>query len=670
MPAPHGSRAWLPASLPMLLLLLLLLLALCQPALGGVGNESAVAVAELQRDGVDDPADALHGPDELDLAHRKQFALIIDECIAVFLFGFLVVGVGMQYLVNYKDADIRSSVYKMISTTITIFCGVVITQAIFEFLIHQLLLSPQPRGLGLKEVGSKLAFAVGSSVFIFFLVLINFCSWLLWDSPIQLYAARNLLAHLCAFAGIRACDIVLAEVSFMKSLPLVLAAGLALAGIQVLLMAAASQGRDMLRRRGEKKVKGGSCGSRRGKAHEDEQEEEDHEEEPVWVEAAKEAEDEATVLISGFMASQVVCYLVMKEMIPTEAGPGEGTEFSEYLHKVNNPFQGLSLWTLLFFVMVFIMTYFRAICDLSGFAGRLMGNFHSWLTMAFAFCLLRLSTWLAINRWHNHSDLAYVICAMILSVLCIIAMIIIDAVADRIFELQRRGHHHNVAECGCTPTAAARGDDCSHASSLHLVAADEEGDSYRRVGEAGSRTDGSPAEASSREEADSLSPRASTAADRQRQLRNFIHRHLHNSRNTEKALRTVIAGLGIVIGLSWEIAFNVAEETIALQMNVFKKHPVLMKNGVAMALVAFILPGWMKFIAPMSLMHRDWHQKRIDQELEAEAMHPDLVPNSSLCVRKLVCALCCCCCGGCPSTQEAKGAASENDSNSDDSSSP
>eukprot|EP00435_Cladocopium_sp_Y103_P002148 s4779_g1.t1 len=51
---------------------------------------------------------------------------------ALLLIGFLIIFVGILYLVNCTDEDIRAAIWGMINTTVSIFCAATFDNAVFR----------------------------------------------------------------------------------------------------------------------------------------------------------------------------------------------------------------------------------------------------------------------------------------------------------------------------------------------------------------------------------------------------------------------------------------------------------------------------------------------------------------------------------------------------------
>lgn len=86
----------------------------------------------------------------------------------------------------------------------------------------------------------------------------------------------------------------------------------------------------------------------------------------------------------------------------------------------------------------------------------------------------------------------------------------------------------------------------------------------------------------------------------------------------EAVLRRLITGLGLLVGLSWDKAFDVAELGIVYGFeNSFARRPVISRVALALGLVAFILPAWVWYIVPYAQMSEARWIELIIREREA-----------------------------------------------------
>ena len=89
--------------------------------------------------------------------------------------------------------------------------------------------------------------------------------------------------------------------------------------------------------------------------------------------------------------------------------------------------------------------------------------------------------------------------------------------------------------------------------------------------------------------------------------------------NWENVLRTLIQGFGLLVGLSWDKAFDVAEFGIVFGFeNTLTKRPVISRIVLGLSLVAFVLPAWIWYVVPLAQMSEAEIEAIIDEEIMRE----------------------------------------------------
>lgn len=80
-------------------------------------------------------------------------------------------------------------------------------------------------------------------------------------------------------------------------------------------------------------------------------------------------------------------------------------------------------------------------------------------------------------------------------------------------------------------------------------------------------------------------------------------------------LRIILNSLGFLMALSWDKAFESAEETVAhyLEKECHFKHEVILKVLMAVILAGFLLPAWMKYIVPATMKEHSEHRLEIER---------------------------------------------------------
>eukprot|EP00971_Amphidinium_carterae_P042670 838746-Amphidinium_carterae.1 len=96
------------------------------------------------------------GEEAAEEAGEAKADLTVEDVVfnlAVSVVIFFGVDLGLLYVMKYRDKDIRSYVYRMISSTLSIFMAVMINAAIFSLIVEQFVPAAPPRGLGLHLEG-------------------------------------------------------------------------------------------------------------------------------------------------------------------------------------------------------------------------------------------------------------------------------------------------------------------------------------------------------------------------------------------------------------------------------------------------------------------------------------------------------------------------------------
>jgi len=535
---------------------------------------------------------------------KETQATVLSKTVAACLFGFLFVNMALLYLVHWKDADIRVQVYKMVCVTISIFCAVLLNQAIEVFLLEQVIPTPFPRGFGVK-VTEPIEIAVGLGVTLFMFASISFLCFRFREQKTYLYAIKNIVGHLCAFAAIFCFGklqqaewllpgfhpiIRMSLVFFMAQFLLFVSRlssirvrdswgkGVASEGFQEALPSSPSvvtvepagepavepeSGPDSSPlaspreetpcipeiRPGDKSPARSSMTTRQILL--EMEEEESQETVGNWTDAAEEGEDEAWVVSATFLTNQIICYAIMGEI------PGiEGDQVQHTQSEVNR------LW---YFVVLFlfcsgIMTCVRVntVGMKDAWALRITRNWQMMAAISMMWCLFRIGDW-QTQIWTDYNKpLAHPIGAFAMSMLSVCVIVLLDAVADKLPSCLRLLQPKPIG----VGTVVV----CENEASQKSMADQEKEEKIVR---------------------------GTTAV--------------------ELTLRTLINGFGVLVGLSWEKAFNSSLITIVTGF-ADEHHRVLPICTLSLALVAFVLPAWRKFIVPKALKTEAEHKKDIMQE--------------------------------------------------------
>jgi len=89
----------------------------------------------------------------------------------------------------------------------------------------------------------------------------------------------------------------------------------------------------------------------------------------------------------------------------------------------------------------------------------------------------------------------------------------------------------------------------------------------------------------------------------------------------EQAVRIVITGLGLMVGISWERAFEAAYDAVVKGKHTpLHLHPVVSKFVICLVSVVIVGRAWYYYIIPLARKDRWEHQKVIETEVRNKAI--------------------------------------------------
>jgi len=477
--------------------------------------------------------------------HGEEEVTPVRLTVALLLFGFLVFDIALLYLVNYNDANVRSYIYKMISTTISIFCAVLLNQAIFSFAFDQILSSPFPRGLNMK-VTDVHRLVVGLLVFFASFTSVNVFSFKAKGNKNHLYAIQVIGGHITAFAGITTFGNLqqIFDQNVTYSTLVVVIASLVL----LLCRFVSNTCRESMR---EKEEKGTEKPSPERTSEEGE-----------WRECVCEAEDDATSLILSFLTAQAVTFWSTGKLQRLHGGADENHDSGDV--------KWMFLIFCIFLVLLVASTYGRAIIqphdiktqDPTSWYMRTVTGLQNFQAMSMSWCLLRIGNWMMSTYVQEH-DMVRVANAFVMSAISVVAVIILDKFADK-FEEDSNSNDN------CRRMA-------TKAKTKHL--------------------------------SDFLDINELT-----RLVQVDLAKQAQSTTNLERALRTVISGFGLLVGICWERAFDVADETIIQGSEFTRTHMVISRILTAALNALIVIPAWKRFIVPLAQKPFHEHQDMMNLE--------------------------------------------------------
>jgi len=497
-------------------------------------------------------------------AHHEEEPDAVTWTTALLLIGFLVIGVGMLYLVNCTDEDIRTAIWGMINTTVSIFCAATFDNAVFRFFHFQLVLSPPPRGFGLKHDTPWVKSCVG----ICFALIASFVLhvWLFIvpnDKHQTLFAIRTIGGHVYAFASILTFGFLQESRWFRGSLPTVLLVVLLAFIVMVVsyqfFLAAAKR-----------------CLSadqwQAGR---------------VQRSQMKEMQLDASAIAIGFLLCQSICYYLSEaedihhRFIPILHGyPSEQKEHSVTV---------LCILAAVLLVLSAIWSIYlrpRKGAKFCGCCSNFVFNYIGvLLSCTGCWCLQRagllflfrnfvgsengLGAGMATNR-------ANIVNAFVMSLLSVVCVLTIDKIADKVQKktdptspkrslVRDDGMKEKMTEKSYSQLETLTGLELDLPSLPHAASEMLGEDELSRLGE---------------------------------------------------GLRTVMTGFGLLVGICWDKAFETAHETVAETVPAFNAHPVVGTFLVAAILLLFVVPAWSWYIVPNAMKDETQHAKDIELQIE------------------------------------------------------
>lgn len=482
--------------------------------------------------------------------------LVVDDIsftVSVMLFMFLCVDMVLLYFVNSTDANIRQFAWSMLGTTISIFCAVLLNEAVRSFFLEQILPSPFPRGFNI-HVGHREHILVASFVFTCCFTTLSFAGWLLHDNHRYLFAVKGIGGHITGFAFIAAGGHWQEVCS--ENFGVVALVTLSFFFVAALLRVCSFWARSRYAPTPE---------NLRGSADADE-----------WTEMVVEGEDEAFALAIGFLVTQVILFNITGILQPMH-----GVTKNHTMEEVHHLFA----WVLVFVVVLVILSWSRSqlnkereSIEVGGCTAERVVSFSQHLSAFIAsWLLLKAFEWMMSIVFKNMA-LGMMVNAFVVTLISIFAILILDRWADK---LQK--------------------DEVDQPTENPVVAGvdEEEQPSYTR--------DNSGASRGSREGSRHLHSTVVGVAQ-------MFHGEALDKSNHARALRTIMEAFSFLTGLSWEKAFDSANATLVVGVPSFSHHRVLSKVGISVSLVCLVLPAWLWYVVPKAMKGWKWHRDNINKE--------------------------------------------------------
>lgn len=567
--------------------------------------------------------DATHHHSETDKIMQKM----PQGLLALSMVGFVVLDTFLMFVVNWKDAEVRNSVYKMLSTTVSIFCAVLINKTIFDFILLQVIPCPFPRGLGIETDPDTIkeglqpcgrpphAFAmyVGAAFFIGYAILLHIVSVYFRNDRGRSFLCSTITAHLIAFNGIEAFGIyqhVWGNDSVLHCCGVCAFAYIVFLMVRWASWAAPKVGREAI-------LNAGTYG-RPGLTAEEEENE--------WSEEAAEFEDEAVALCLGFLIAQTVAFYVTKKLPHLEE--------SHSLHESKER-DAFLLWECGGLVVLILMTVLRTTV-LPHFkvkdtlVHRVAKTWQNTVGTFLAWTVFRHGSWFWTYLFHDvldillHGDfeavhlIAMVVNAGSWTAFSVLAVIILDLIAD-----------------------LSRGDGDAQEKKIQNPCLR----AYRYIARVFDPKRGTSQENMQRWKKETRRTNSAIVVD---------NKNKHSpARMAEKPLRELILVLGFLVGIAWEKAFHSASvigsevffelisedavsdlilshELVGPSVAWCAEHPMITRVIFSGSVVLAVGIAWAKYLAPFAQMSCDDHysllmgeQLRIDAVRSGQKVQDD-----------------------------------------------
>mmetsp|Transcript_56283 Transcript_56283/g.163205 ORF Transcript_56283/g.163205 Transcript_56283/m.163205 type:complete len:710 (+) Transcript_56283:61-2190(+) len=496
----------------------------------------------------------------------------VATTVATMLFGMFFTSVGLLYLVNYTDPDIRMYSYTMISTTMSVFAAVLCNQAIVTFIFSQVLAGKFPRGLNIP-ITTGLKWKVGLVYLAFAWMLMSVICWKNRIDARLLRSFSGLGSHLLGFAGIFAFDAVLVAVAELEVFGLITLVVVFAVAYMYLLKLLAKELRHRFLRGGAKDEgeEGGSSSSEphHGAIIEDTED------------IIDEAEDEAISLVTAFLVVLVICHHMLGEF-PSLEERQHGVYWRETSRLIGC---GLLFALLSGVTRVVAKRWFED-------QGRQHVEHFMLLVvkteaMASSWCFLWGSLWsmqldFQGSGWVTQK-LMRVINAFCVSTVCVALIFLLDKVADT-FEDRRQRQQKK--------------------------AADEKEDILSSIERARTMCD-EAIQAGARGGTERKKGRGVLISDIVHVLGGIVPNApgVPLDHEISTLIRISLNSLGFLVALSWDKAFDSAEETVVMFVTEVLDfhHEVIVKVVLAALLAGFVVPAWMWYIVPIGMKDREHH---------------------------------------------------------------
>jgi len=478
----------------------------------------------------------------------------VTVTVAIMLFFMLAIVVGLLYLVNCSDTDIQANSYRMVSDTMSVFCAVLLNQSLFSFFVEQLIEGKHPRILGVRD--HRINGAFGCFVFVAFWAITVYMCWAARKADFEqqrLYATSHLGGHCIAFAGIYSATQFLHAGHLGRSGTYGLTAMTIFGAIALLTVVWIVSARIV---RG-KRLRGKHV-----------------------LEAIEEGQIDAIVLTMSFIVNQLICQWALDGRLP-------------HLHGKQSDIRWRDVRYMTCVALGFLVVYGFTIIAKKRYGNSgsgqeqkepkdiLLSIVEQWLAMSMSWCVQWGSLWsmqLLFSSVHEvTAELTHVINAFFVSFMCVLMIVVVDKIADRLEDPQgQKDARRTILKVDRAITGP-----------LH--------DGGKVVKHAATTSD-----------LEGISPTSSVTATAFHHLEQMGLKQVENA-EVGSGLRGVIVAIGLLVALSWDKAFDAAMETVVEGMSMASEqgglgsHEVVYKCALGLMMLAFVLPAWYWYIVPQAM---------------------------------------------------------------------
>jgi len=378
----------------------------------------------------------------------------LRKTVATMLFGAFAVAMVSLALSGSTDAHVRSYFHKLLSSTMTFLISLLITEAIWDLLFEQLLPAEAPKGLGLGyPVKPGVKIVTSFVVFTLSYMSLNFLGWKFQFSRARLYVVRTLGSHLCACFAIGTFTAIQHEAVFTVSVQFegpsmtpeaarnftaFLVVVLAWCTFALYRAAATGVREDVFKQPPLKpwpapsnppskltgETRAASCTDiwatqpvpavmKKAPG-------------PNWGAFVNAAEDEAAVIVLGYLLNQSITFVVSGEL------PGLKVVYTYHSETM------IRFWCILIACFLVLLLLILAIRSKFGDGGRVGSIINRTTAMALAWSVYRAAKWATTDFLADNHPLLAVQGAFVISAIAVTSMLLLDKLLD--WALGRNGH--------------------------------------------------------------------------------------------------------------------------------------------------------------------------------------------------------------------------------------